>query len=101
MGSICSVLSDICTGHECFPSRSNSSSCSRTYAENKLIFRKEDNWSVHCCTHPECPHGCHPSTQAGSSSSVLIENQLCARIGDAVACGGSIAGPGAPSVIVG
>ena len=98
---IVSVLTDVCTGHECFPPRTNCSACSRTYAENKLIFRQGDAWNVHCCTHPDIPHGCHDSVQAGHSSTVVVEGKLCARIGDAVACGGVIAGPGAPSVIIG
>jgi len=87
--------SDICSGHGCWPPRPTSSYASTTYANNLLIHRQGDGYSVHCCPPP-----CHSGSGSSGSSTVIIENQPARRIGDAVSCGG-VAAVGSPNVIIG
>lgn len=98
---IISVLGDQCSGHDCFPSRNNSSASPNVFAGGKPVHRQSDSWITHCCTHPDVPHGCHSSVLASGSGTVYVNNLQCARIGDPVACGSTDAGPGVSSVIVG
>ena len=98
---IISVYGDMCSGHSCFPSRNNDQASENVFAGGKGVHRSGDHWVTHCCTHPECPHGCHDSVLASGSSTVYINNKQCARIGDPIACGGNDVGSGIPSIIVG
>lgn len=86
---------DICTGHGCFPPRKTTSWSSITFANNLGIHRKGDSYGIHCCGTP-----CHPGTGQSGSSTVIVENQNCRRIGDPVSCGG-VAAVGSPNIIVG
>lgn len=91
----CHRQDDFDTGHGCFPPRKTSSYASITYANNKLIHRKGDAYPTHCCGNP-----CHPGTGSSGSSTVIVENSNCRRIGDPLNCGG-VAATGSPNVIVG
>ena len=84
-------LGDICTGHECWPPRQNVEGSPNVYVNGRAWHRQGDGWDVHCCTHPDCPHGCHSSVLASGSSSVYINGKQAGRIGDPVACGSSVA----------
>ena len=84
-------LGDICTGHECFPPRSNVAGSPNVFVNGKEWHRQGDGWSVHCCTHPKVPHGCHGSSLASGSSTVFVNGLQAGRIGDPVACGSSVA----------
>ena len=84
-------LADICTGHECFPSRPNVEGSPNVFVNGRNWHRQGDAWDVHCCTHPDVPHGCHASVLASGSSTVYVNGKQAGRIGDPVACGSSVA----------
>lgn len=84
-------LTDICTGHECFPPRASSAGSPNVFVNNLAAHRQSDAWSVHCCTHPDQPHGCHASILASGSSTVFANGLQLGRIGDPVECGSSVA----------
>lgn len=93
-------LGDICTGHECWPSRPNVEGSPNVFINSIPLHRQGDGWSVHCCTHPEVPHGCHGSVLASGSSTVFANGRQAGRIGDPVACGGVIT-TGSANVFIG
>ena len=84
-------LGDICTGHACFPSRNSIAGSSNVFVNGIPWHRQNDGWSVHCCTHPDVPHGCHDSVLASGSKTVYVNGKQAGRIGDPVACGSSVA----------
>lgn len=86
---------DICTGHGCWPSRSNATASGDVYVNNLGSHRVGDGWNVHCCP----TVGCHGSSQASGSPNVFANNRAHARIGDSVACGSSNA-TGSPNVFI-
>ena len=93
-------LGDTCTGHECFPPRNNAEGSSNVFVNGKPLHRQNDAWETHCCTHPDCPHGCHGSVLAQGSSSVYANGKQAGRIGDPVACGSTVA-TGSNNVFIG
>lgn len=92
-----SILGDQCTGHGSWPPRSNNSASPNVTAGGVAVHRQGDGWATHCNPVPVC----HASVLASGSGTVTINNKQCGRIGDPVACGSSVAGPGVPSVTVG
>ena len=84
-------LADICTGHACWPPRANIEGSPNVFVNSRNWHRQGDGWAVHCCTHPDCPHGCHGSVLASGSSTVFVNGKEAGRIGDSVACGGTVA----------
>ena len=80
-------LADPCTGHADFPSRSNASASLDVFVNSKGAHRQGDNWPAHCNPVPLC----HTSHLAGGSRSVFVNGKPLGRVGDGVACGGSIA----------
>ena len=93
-------LGDICTGHECWPSRPNVEGSPNVFVNGKPLHRQGDGWASHCCTHPGTPHGCHGSVLASGSPTVYANGKQAGRIGDPVACGGTVA-TGSPNVFIG
>ena len=93
-------LNDICTGHECWPPRPSIEGSPNVFVNGRPLHRQGDGWDVHCCTHPDCPHGCHKSILASGSSTVFVNGKQAGRIGDPVACGGNVA-TGSENVFVG
>ena len=93
-------LGDICTGHECFPPRANVEGSPNVFVNSKAWHRQGDAWDVHCCTHPNLPHGCHKSILASGSSTVYVNGRQAGRIGDPVVCGGFDV-TGSPNVFAG
>ena len=79
-------LGDSCTGHGCFPPRSNVSASSDVFVNSIGVHRQGDGWGVHCCGIP-----CHASSLASGSSTVFVNGKAMARVGDPVACGSSCA----------
>lgn len=77
----CVRLTDLCTGHGCFPSRPNISASPNVFHNSLGAHRIGDGWAVHCCV------TCHGSVQASGSPNVFINGIPQARIGDSVACG--------------
>ena len=93
-------LGDICTGHECWPSRASISGSPDVFINGMAAHRVGDSWETHCCTHPEMPHGCHDSVLAAGSSTVYVNHIPLGRIGDPIECGSSVAS-GSPNVFAG
>ena len=87
-------LGDQCTGHSCFPPRSNASASSNVFVNGQAVHRVGDSWQSHCCG-----KSCHGSVQASGSPNVFVNGQAVARIGDSIACGSSNA-TGSSDVIV-
>jgi uncharacterized Zn-binding protein involved in type VI secretion len=90
------LLNDICSGHDCFPSRTNDTASTNVFVEGRGVHRQSDHWTTHCC--PD--NGCHDSILATGSSSVYINGLQCGRIGDPIACGSTVI-TGASSVYAG
>ena len=93
MPSVCR-LSDVCTGHGCFPPRPNVSASGDVFVNSRGAHRVADAWAVHCCK------SCHPGNTVTGSSSVFVNGRALARVGDAVNCGSRIAS-GSPTVYAG
>ena len=93
-------LGDSCTGHDCWPPRGNIQGSPNVFVNNLPWHRQGDGWPTHCCTHPDCPHGCHASSLASGSPTVFVNGLEAGRIGDPVACGGVVA-QGSPNVFAG
>jgi uncharacterized Zn-binding protein involved in type VI secretion len=87
-------LTDICTGHGCFPSRHNVSASPDVFFNNLGAHRVSDAWAAHSCVTT------HDSVLASGSSTVFVNGLPQGRIGDAVACGSSVAS-GSPDVFIG
>jgi uncharacterized Zn-binding protein involved in type VI secretion len=78
-------LTDICTGHGCYPPRENASASPNVFANSLAAHRVGDAWQVHGCA--VCvPHG---ASQASGSPNVFVNSKPWSRIGDAVDCGSS------------
>jgi len=77
-------LTDVCTGHGCFPSRENASASTHAFIEGLGVHRVGDAWNTHCC-----PPVCHDSVQGTGSDFVFFEGKAVARISDNIACGGT------------
>lgn len=90
-----SRLGDVCTGHGCFPPRPSTGASGNVYINGIRAHRQGDGWASHCCG-PTC----HASVLSAGSTSVFVNGQALARIGDAVACG-SVVAQGSPSVFAG
>lgn len=75
-------LTDICTGHGCWPSRPNDEASPNVFANNLGVHRIGDHWVTHCCD-----GDCHDSVQETGSPNVFANNIRIARIGDDVECG--------------
>lgn len=89
------LLSDICSGHDCFQPRINDTASADVFAEGRGIHRQSDHWIVHVCN-----DNAHDSILATGSSSVFINGLGCGRIGDAIECG-SVVATGCSTVFAG
>lgn len=90
------LLSDVCTGHDCFSTRVNDTASADVFVEGRGIHRQTDHWSTHCCPN----HGCHDSILAIGSTSVFVNGLGCGRIGDMIECG-SMVSTGSATVFAG
>ena len=93
-------LNDICTGHECWSPRVNIEGSPNVFVNGRPLHRQGDGWEVHCCTHRGVPHGCHASVLASVSSTVFANGKQAGRVGDPVACEGTVA-TGSANVFIG
>lgn len=76
-------LTDLCTGHGCYPARSNVEASTNSIVNNLGIHRVGDNWETHGCG--TCvPHG---AIQATGSPNVSVNDRPIARVGDNLSCG--------------
>jgi uncharacterized Zn-binding protein involved in type VI secretion len=78
-------LGDKCTGHSCWPSRSNISASKNVFINNKGAHRVGDGWAGHCCNGV-----CHGGTLSSGSPNVYVNNRKLGRCGDSVSCGSSV-----------
>lgn len=78
-------LADVCTGHGCFPSRSNDQASGDVFVNSRGAHRHTDHWPSHCCG-----PACHDSNTSSGSSTVFVNSLQLVRIGDPVACGSSV-----------
>lgn len=90
------LLSDLCTGHDCFSSRVNDTASFDVFVEGRGIHRQTDHWTNHSCPN----QGSHDSILAVGSSSVFINGLGCGRIGDMIECG-SMVSTGSSTVFAG
>lgn len=97
MGSPAARLGDICSGHGCWPPRSNIEASPNVIVNGSGWHREGDAWAVHCW--PSIPE-CHAGALAQGSSSVKVNGRGAGRIGDPVSCGSSVA-TGSPNVLAG
>jgi uncharacterized Zn-binding protein involved in type VI secretion len=87
-------LSDVCTGHSCWPSRPNASASTDVFINARGAHRVGDRWQSHCCG-----PACHDSNQASGSPNVFVNGRPQARVGDSIACGSNNSS-GSPNVFV-
>lgn len=90
-------LGDNCTGHDACPSRPLIEGSPDVVVNGKPAGRVGvDNYATHgCIIHPG-----HSAVVANGSSTVFINRQPAARIGDPVSCGGNVM-QGSSDVFVG
>lgn len=88
-------LTDICTGHGCYPPRSNIVASTDVEVNGFGWHREGDLWAVHACG-----NNAHSATLAKGSTTVLVNGRGAARVGDIVACG-SVCAIGSPNVEAG
>ncbi len=81
-------LNDTCTGHGCWPPRANDQASEDVFINGRGAHRQGDHWAAHTC--PTIPET-HDSLLAGGSPTVFVNGKPLGRIGDAVACGSTLA----------
>ncbi|TBV10268.1 PAAR domain-containing protein [Stutzerimonas kirkiae] len=81
-------LNDTCSGHGCWPPRSNDAASTDVFINGRGAHRQGDHWAPHTC--PSIPET-HDSVLAAGSASVFVNGRPLGRVGDAVACGSTIA----------
>lgn len=89
-------LGDSCTGHGAYPPRASISASPNVFINGIAAHRQGDSWAVHCDPSPAC----HASNLTQGSASVYVNGKQLGRVGDAVACGSSVA-TGSPDVFAG
>jgi uncharacterized Zn-binding protein involved in type VI secretion len=90
MGMPTARLYDLCTGHDCYPPRPNSSGSPNVFVNSRPHHRLTDTWFGHCCITPTGVGGCHGSLTCSGSSSVFVNSLPAARVMDQVCCGSLI-----------
>ena len=76
-------INDTCTGHGCYPPRSNSSGSGNTFVNNRAVHRVGDSWLPHSC--PDSPP--HGGSQSSGSPNTFVNGRAVARVGDSITCG--------------
>lgn len=95
MGTPATRMSDICSGHGCFPPRVSCSGSPNVFANSLPAKRVGDCFIPHGC--PGCPP--HMGVQALGCSTVFANLLPWSGIGHLVSCGG-VAATGSPNVFV-
>ena len=88
-------LGDTCSGHGCYPSRTNDEASNNVFVNGRGVHRLGDHWVTHCCSIP-----CHDGTASSGSSTVFVNGKAVCRVGDSVSCGSTMA-EGSPNVFAG
>jgi len=73
-------ISEICSGHQCYPPSIAISASSNVFAELLPVHRVGDSYIPHCCL------SCHGITTARGSSSVYVNGRPSAHIGAMASC---------------
>ncbi|MCS6809754.1 MAG: PAAR domain-containing protein [Tepidimonas sp.] len=77
---------DVCSGHDCFPSRPNAAASGDVFVNGRGWHRLGDAWHPHGCA--LCPP--HGGQAATGSATVFVNGRSACRIGDAVSCGSTM-----------
>jgi uncharacterized Zn-binding protein involved in type VI secretion len=88
-------VTDICSGHGCFPPRHAVSGSTNVFVNGLGVVRKDDPWETHCCTII-----CHDGVSKTVSSKVFVNGKGVTRIGDEISCG-SVSAQGSHNVFFG
>lgn len=88
-------LTDICTGHSCFPPRPNIGGSGDVFTNSLQQVRLGDPYQVHVCG-----NSAHPGKLSKGSGSVYVNSKEAGRIGDSIDCGSNVA-VGSGNVFIG
>lgn len=81
------LLGHRCTGHGSWPPRPNIEADDYLLINGQPVHCVGHGWASHCNATPQC----HASTLAAGSALLQINGRAAGRVGDPVACGGSVA----------
>ena len=87
-------LTDICSGHSCYPPRPNIQGSEDVFFNNLPAHRQMDKWMVHTC------HSTHDGFLAMGSQTVFTNGKQQGRVMDPVSCGSKVA-TGSPDIFIG
>ena len=86
-------LTDIASGHGCWPDSDVIQGSPNTIFNNLPVFRITDEVRTHCCV------SCHDRHGSEGSPNTIINNLNVMRLGDPIDCGGFMV-TGSPNIIV-
>ena len=93
-------ITEICSGHTCWPPTIAIQGSSNVFAEMLPVHRVGDAYIPLCCPTPSGPQ-CHPVITARASPSVFTNNKATSHIGSSTGCSSmNIMITGAPTVWV-
>jgi uncharacterized Zn-binding protein involved in type VI secretion len=95
LGSAVQRLGDMCSGHDCWPPRSNIEASGNVFCNGIAVHRQGDAWEPHTCG-----SNTHDGALESGSGSVFVNGRQIGRAGDPISCG-SVAVPGSPNVFAG
>lgn len=95
MGTRAARVTDMCSGHGCWPPRPAIGNCPRVFLEGLPAHRQGDSWAAHCCK------SCHSSALCMGSPRVYTCGQQQGRQLDPVCCGSVVSFPCAQRIFVG
>lgn len=96
MGKPATRVGDMQSGHGCFPPTNAIKGTSNVFINGKPAMIVGGQYVTHCCPLP----GCHPVILGSGSGTVSINGAPAGRIGDKIACGGSVI-TGSSNVFIG
>lgn len=79
-------LTDVCTGHDGFPSRSATSASTDVFINSLGAHRMSDTWETH-----SDGNSSHDSVLSSGSSTVFVNLLPLGRVGDIIQCGSTVA----------
>lgn len=88
-----SRLTDIASGHGCFPESDVIQGSPNTIYNNLPVFRVSDAVRTHCCV------SCHGRKGASGSPDTIVNDLNVMRLGDPIDCGGFMV-TGSPDIII-
>jgi uncharacterized Zn-binding protein involved in type VI secretion len=88
-------ISDLCSGHSCFPPRPSTSGSNDVFVNSLAWHRNADTYAIHTCG----DHS-HRAVAIGGSNTVYVNSRKVTRVADPTSCG-SVAGRGSPNVYCG